>query len=310
VSRGPYAGVVSGPLAPRFWGVHLLALVLVAAAGALGYWQLESWRANREREAVDLSQVAPVPLADVMGSDDPFPGDKVGQPVVLSGTWVPSGTLYVSGREHDGRSGYWVVTPLAVDPAGDAGDATAPAIPVVLGWVAEPAEAPAAPTGAGDLVAYLQPTEGTGQVDTDPNDDVLPQLRTADVIQHVDQDLYGAYAVARDGLGGLTPGDLAQLPETSAFTGLRNLLYAVEWWVFGGFAGFIWWRYVRDQLALDRPSDGGGGASGPDPSPEPPESTPLATPEATPDRAPEITPEPSREPHPVSAAGSGGTVGS
>ena len=27
---------------------------------------------------------------------------------------------------------------------------------------------------------------------------------------------------------------------------MRNLLYALEWWVFGGFAVFIWWRYVRD----------------------------------------------------------------
>ena len=32
---------------------------------------------------------------------------------------------------------------------------------------------------------------------TTPTDDVLPQVRTADLIQHVDQDLYGAYAVAR-----------------------------------------------------------------------------------------------------------------
>ena len=33
------------------------------------------------------------------------------------------------------------------------------------------------------------------------------------------------------------------------FTALRNLLYAVEWWVFGAFAAFIWWRWVRDQQA-------------------------------------------------------------
>lgn len=236
---------MSGPLAPRFWGVHLLAIVLVAAAGALGYWQLESWQASREREAVDLSQVAAQPFSDVMGADDPFPGDKVGQPVTVDGTWVPTGTVYVSGRQHEGRDGFWQVTPLAI------GAADGPALPIVLGWVASPDVAPAPPTGAADVLAYLQPTEGTGAVDPDPSDDVLPQLRTADVIQYVDQDLYGAYAVARDGVGGLPAADLAQLPETSAFTGLRNLLYAIQWWVFGAFAAFIWFRYVRDVLQLD-----------------------------------------------------------
>jgi surfeit locus 1 family protein len=34
-----------------------------------------------------------------------------------------------------------------------------------------------------------------------------------------------------------------------AFTGLRNLLYALEWWFFGLFAAFIWWRWVTDTTA-------------------------------------------------------------
>jgi hypothetical protein len=37
-------------------------------------------------------------------------------------------------------------------------------------------------------------------------------------------------------------------------TKLRNILYAIEWWVFGGFAVFLWWRWVRDEL--DRARDG------------------------------------------------------
>ena len=32
-----------------------------------------------------------MPLTDVLGPDDPFPGDQVGQPVTLSGTWLPDG---------------------------------------------------------------------------------------------------------------------------------------------------------------------------------------------------------------------------
>lgn len=227
-------------LSPRLWGAHALMLVCLCAALGLGFWQLGSWQAQRDQAARDLTEAEPVALVDLMGPDDPFPGTYVGQPVELSGSWVPDGTVFVSGREHDGADGYWVVTPLAV------GDAAAPAVPVVRGWVADPADAPAAPTGEGRLVGWLQPTEGTGAVDDDPGDDVLPQLRTADVIQHVDQDLYGAYVVDRESAEGLEQADPDQLPDAGMFTGLRNFLYSLEWWVFAGFAVFVWWRYVRE----------------------------------------------------------------
>ncbi|MGH3335529.1 MAG: SURF1 family cytochrome oxidase biogenesis protein, partial [Nocardioides sp.] len=101
-------------LAPRFWSVHLLALVCVVAAVFLGAWQYDGWQERRAAEAADLTQQDPIPLAEAMGPDDPFPGERVGQPVTLDGSWVPEATVFVSGREHEGRSGFWVVTPLAV----------------------------------------------------------------------------------------------------------------------------------------------------------------------------------------------------
>ncbi|MFC7495576.1 MULTISPECIES: SURF1 family protein [unclassified Nocardioides] len=231
------------PLAPRYWGAHLLALVLVGIAVALGFWQYDAWQAHRAAEAVDLTRAEPVPLAEVMGPDDPFPGTKIGQPVTVSGTWVPEGTVQVSGRMRAGEEGYWVVTPLTVDGTDGA------ALPIVRGWVADPADAPAPPTGTAELDAWLQPPEGTGDVDDDPTDDVLPQLRIADLIQHVDQDLYGAYGVAQSPGDGLEAASVDQLPEVGTFTGVRNLLYAIEWWFFGLFAAFIWWRWVTETTA-------------------------------------------------------------
>jgi surfeit locus 1 family protein len=250
---------VPRPLAPRYWGAHLLAVVLVGIAVGLGVWQYDAWQAHRAAEAVDRTHADPVPLDEVMGPDDPFPGNQVGQPVSVSGTWVPDGTVYVSGRVQDGQDGYWVVTPLAVDGTDDA------ALPVVRGWVADPEGAPAPPTGAVSLDAWLQPPEGTGEADEDPSDDVLPQLRIGDLIQHVDQDLYGAYGVATEPAAGLEAASVAQLPEVGAFTGIRNLLYAVEWWFFGLFAAFIWWRWVMDTTAEGAPVDDAVGASPPDP---------------------------------------------
>lgn len=242
-------------LRPRTWPGHLLALVCVGLAGWLGFWQFQAWQAERAAEALDLTRAEPVPISAVMGPDDPFPAADVGRPVELSGHWQPEGTVYISGREHQGREGYWVATPLAVGTPDD------PVLMVVRGWTPEVDAAPAPPQGEAAFVARLQPAQGTGEMDRDPTDAVLPQLRVGDLVQHVDQDLYGAYAVlapeagdvpaSNAGGGGLAPASLEQLPEVGGFTGLQNFLYGVEWWVFGAFAGFIWWRWLRDDLLAE-----------------------------------------------------------
>ena len=233
-------------LAPRLWLGHVLALVLTVAAVLLGVWQLDAWQARRADAARDLTQADPVALSSVLGPDDPFPGRSVGQPVQLEGSWLPTGTVLCQRPRARRRRRL-----LDGDTARDRRRTHAPALPVVLGWVPDPDAAPAPPQGRAELVGWLQPPEGTGAHDDDPTDDVLPQLRIADVVQHVDQDLYGAYAIAREGVDGLPAADLAQLPEAGRFTAVRNLFYAIEWWFFGGFVVLIWWRWVGEQLAPD-----------------------------------------------------------
>ena len=232
-------------------GAAVLTLVLVGIAGALGKWQYDAWQAHREAEARDLSGVTPVPLDDVMGADDPFPAPDLGRPVEVSGTWLDGG-FWVADRELDGESGYWAVDPLRV------GDA---AVLVVRGWAPEPEPALLAASGDTGLTGWLQAPDGTLVTDDDPDDDVFPEIRVADAIQRVDVDLYSAYLVAQEPAPGLQAAELEALPSPSRFTGVRNLLYAFEWWIFGGFAGFIWWRWRKDATApevadLDRPPAG------------------------------------------------------
>lgn len=231
------------PLAPRFWGIHLLALALVVAAALLGYWQLDAWREKRAAEARDLTTVEPITLDEALGPDDPFPGQYVGQPVTFAGTWLPEATFVVSGRERGEVEGYWVVTPVAVE-------GTDSAIPVVRGWSPTAdvelvtAAAPVAVTG------WLQPAEGTGEVDDDPSDDVLPQLRIADALHFVDVDMYGGYVIDAETGAGLQEAELDQLPPAPRFSAIRNLFYAIEWWFFGGFALFMWWRWLSDEVLM------------------------------------------------------------
>ena len=241
-------------LAPRFWGAHLLMVLGVAAATALGFWQYDAWSAGRAAEARDLSTAAPLPLDEVMSGDDPFPGEYLGQPVSFTGEWLSDGTLYIADRDLRGRRGYWVMTPVLV------GDS---AMPVVRGWSAQP-EAPQ-PRGPVEIRGWLQASEGSGAPDEDPDDDVIPEMRIASVVQRVDADLYSGYVVAEDvvstgsttedgptteedGAAGLEKVTPASVPKVSGTTHLRNLLYAVQWWIFGGFAVYIWLRWCRDQL--------------------------------------------------------------
>lgn len=222
-------------------------LVSVAIAIGLGLWQLHAWEARRAAASVDLSNAKPVSLDRLMGGDDPFPGKALGQPVTFSGHWLDKGTVYISDRLREGRTGYWVVTPLLVDGTGSA-------MPVVRGWSTRPSAAPV--DGTTDVTGWLQAGEGTGLVDRQPRDDVLPEMRIASLVQHVDADLFSGFVIARSfsadpaapdrGLADVTPTDA---PNVSSTTALRNFLYAVEWWVFGLFAVFIWFRWCRDMLA-------------------------------------------------------------
>ena len=215
-------------------------LLAVAIAVVAGLWQYGTWNDDRAAAARTLVNEPAVPLATLMGGDSPFPGDRVGQPVTLTGTWMPAGSVYVSGQRHDGRTGYWAVTPVVVGTS---------AIPVVRGW-APRADAPA-PEGEVTITGWLEPSEAVGEADTNPHDDVITSMRIASMTQHVDVDLYSAYVVAKEastGLTGVSTIGPTHHPDVSGFTGLRNLLYALQWWVFGGLAIYIWWRWCQEQL--------------------------------------------------------------
>lgn len=239
-------------MSPRLLPVHLLGIVFTTAAILLGLWQLDVWQAHREAAARDLTHLAPAPLDRVLGPDQPFPSSALGRPVDLTGKWLPSSTFYVTDRKHAGRTGFWVVTPVAVcSPGADCAEASA--LLVVRGWTADPAKAPAAPDARVSIRGWLQPPEDSGVPDPDAGDRRLPEVRLPDAVQWVNQDLYSAFLVARHaephaGLAGLASVGPQSVPQPDSFTGLRNFLYAIQWWVFAGFGLVAWYRWVRDEV--------------------------------------------------------------
>jgi cytochrome oxidase assembly protein ShyY1 len=254
-------GVLRALTRPLMIGLHLLAIAAVTAAVLLGLWQYGVWHTARASEAEQLAHAAPVRLSTVMSADSPYPADAVGRPVRFRGAWLPDETLFVRGRVLHGQPGFWVVTPVAV--CRDTCSTRNPAMLVVRGWTPAPERAPAAPAGRVEVTGWLQPAEAAeGGLDQNPHDRVLAQLQVVAAMPHVRQDLYRGYVIqkgaATDGLQPVTP---ASLPQPSGLTSLRNLAYACQWWIFGGFAVFLWWRFCADEVKRVTGTDEAGAAT-------------------------------------------------
>jgi cytochrome oxidase assembly protein ShyY1 len=249
-------------LRPSMFLLHVPAILFVVGAILLGRWQLHAWEEHRHDRAAELAHVAPVPLADVLGHDDPFPASAVGRPVHFAATWLPEAPVYVADRSKssDPRSptGYWTVAFASTCGTGAMTCARPSALPVVVGWSQHIDRGRTAPTGRTTVTGWLQPAESADATDPHPGDDVLPALRTPDLLPRTSEDLYSGYllleepAQARAGLSAVTP---SSLPKAPAFTAVRNLFYALQWWMFGCFAVYLWWRWTRDQLAAPLPSE-------------------------------------------------------
>jgi surfeit locus 1 family protein len=211
-------------------GLHLLAVLAVAVCVLMGLWQLGVYGAKHDDEAAVRANAAAVDLLKVWGPDDAFTGDLVNRRVRIHGEF-PNDQLFTVKRP-DGQ--VWLATTVLVD-------GTKSAIVVVLGQVTgRLTDGWVRPQSA--FTAILQPSEPSGE------------LSIAQRINDSKWDLFSGYALLDDSVHGsdsLTPVKPPR-PDVSWTVGLRNLAYALQWWVFGLFAGFMWWRMATDALEVRR----------------------------------------------------------
>lgn len=240
-------------LAPKLLLLHLAGVGVVIAAVFLGNWQYNAWQIHRDERAADLADAEPRPITDLLDEDGSFPASAVGAPVEVVGTWLPEDTFFVADRDRGGEQGYWMVAVLGCDPGMIVGCAI-PATLIVVGWVSEPAGNVA--PGVAEVVGWLQPSDATYLPDENPDDNIVPALRIESVLQHVDVDLRQGYVIARavtpTAAPGVLPATPEDLPDPPASTALRNLFYGLQWWIFGGFAVFMWWRWSMDAILAAR----------------------------------------------------------
>jgi len=241
---------------PKWIGALVLALAIAASFALLGQWQLE--RSFEGGEVTEEQTETVVPLDSIAVPQEPMMSAATGQRVVVQGTFVPRDFLVLSGRSNHADPGYWVVGHLVTTNGAS--------LAVALGW-AETEDAAASAvdqlstvTPGGEFGGRYLPTESPQQSDFEAG--VRSALAVSELIniwEQVPDGVYGGYLVLADAPAGLEVID-SPPPVTEVSLNLLNVFYAVEWVIFAGFAVFLWYRLVRDdvedQLAAEAEASG------------------------------------------------------
>lgn len=203
----------------------LAALVAAGVMVALGLWQMGVYEATGSRTALERADAAPITIGEAAP-----PGAKItdglGRSVRFAGTYDPALQESIPLQDAPGR--FRVLTGLRLDDG---------RLLVVVRGITD-GSAPVPPSGRVRQVGVLLPSENA----SDPGTSVRVPL----LAQHWPGSLVDGYVNLNAELSvaqGLAP---ATLTLPSAPGRLRNGAYALQWWLFAGFALVLAGRIARD----------------------------------------------------------------
>ena len=209
-------------MSPRFRQVLVAALGFGIAAAMLwlGLWQMRVYESKEAASAQERAAQAPVVLLELV-ADDGTVGDVYGRRVSTSGSFVPDHQLILT----DGR----VLTAFEVSDGR--------VLPVVRG-VALADTPPPPPGGEQHLVGIFMPSEPRSE-------DPAGAVRLASLAQDWPGQLLPGF-VTLDAEGARSHGLAPATVDLGTGEGSwQNYGYALQWWVFAGFAVFMTLRFVR-----------------------------------------------------------------
>jgi len=250
---------------PRMIALLAVLSLVAYACVQLGAWQLDraalrGAEAARQTEAERLT-ADPVPLGEVLTVGQDFRTDQQLRKVNVAGEFREQ--VIVPDRVVDGVAADLVVTALWIASGPDAGAM----IPVLRGWVApddvattggvvagaSPAvvELLAVPAGAVTVTGYLTASEKA--IAADFPDGMVGAISTGELANLWGGPTFTGFIVLAESQPA-TALAVAPPPSYGRTEGmnLQNLAYAGEWWIFGGFALFLWWRIVREDAVRQR----------------------------------------------------------
>lgn len=213
-------------------GIVFLGFLLAAVMVGLGVWQLKVYNEQGHKQAEARAAAPAVPLESVARPGQQVSDDAYARQVRFTGSYDRSlQTLVSTGSGNR----YRVLTALRLPGGG--------ILPVVRGMVTG-RQAPPPPAGLVTGTGILMPSEGTatgGAPSGQPTTVVLPSLT-----QRWHGLLINGFATltaTESRSQSLQPVTVA-LP--SAHGRLQNGFYAIQWWVFAGFAIWMGIRMARD----------------------------------------------------------------
>lgn len=216
----------------------------------LGRWQLGVAESAAHRDAVEAARArTPVALTSVLRPHERFRGELSSRPVTATGRYSAEGQLLVPDRRLDGRTGSWVVTPFVVDGSGGT-------IAVLRGFVEDAASAGKPPEGTVTISGGLAPGESPSRVPVAPGE--IGSVDLSVLVNTWPGDLYNGFVFLEAEQPATGP-QLTKVPTPLGDTGIRwrNAAYAVQWWIFAGFALWLWWRMVREESRREHPIPSG-----------------------------------------------------
>ncbi|KQU69196.1 hypothetical protein ASD62_15025 [Phycicoccus sp. Root563] len=259
-------------LKPRWLGLFALLVVVLVTFTQLGFWQLHVAQDKGLADALRKAHEARPALIDsVVRPHQDFPNPQSNRAVTAIGEYVAKDQFLVGPRRLDGVQGYWVVAPIVVAETGAR-------LAVVRGFVTDPAAAGTAPSGKVTVDGSLAPGEspavaptpaaatgGTGSGGSGGTaPEVLGSIDLSILVNRWPGDIYNAFVFAQteraaSGTAIAASAGLERVPPPEVTGGLkwRNAAYALQWWVFAGFAAFMWFRMVRDDAQHERANEQG-----------------------------------------------------
>ncbi len=248
-----------GILRQRRWlGFTAFVVGMLLLCVILARWQWSRYQVRlAENDRLDAALSAPaVPVNELLdaapaGTDaPPLPPELEWRTITATGTFDAAAETAVRRRPLDGRNGFWIVTPLVTESG---------VLLVNRGWTPAGSDAttapdvPPPPSGQVTITGLLRPAEETEPTDVPPPG----QAWAADpevLVAPPDTPRYHAYAE----LTSSTPAADAELTglPVPGHRGLNNLVYSVQWVLFGLVGIVGWWRLIQVEGRRDEESDG------------------------------------------------------
>jgi cytochrome oxidase assembly protein ShyY1 len=254
----------------------LAALVLlgamIAAFVSLGNWQLR--RAAERKSIMHAMQVGRASTPLHLNAGAPPARLLDWHPATATGTWLNDLTVLLQNRNFKGRAGYWVATPLLIDPGARS------AVLVLRGWLPRPVTpgsalpAITAPAGtqtiAGEMTGHVPQLFELWSFSKQSSDQlpgklpvpgqILPQVQNLDLAAYARATGLKLLPVVLEQTSDSADQWVRQWPGPS-IDSTQNTGYALQWFSFAAIAAIAWlvvagraWRRRKQAASGSAPS--------------------------------------------------------